>query len=110
MTGIWAIYFRYEAYRQHYGQVLLRPREYKVLQISRSDAYEPKFEGFKFSAYLVRLRDTGCENLPKRVYEKLQKSGKFSVEIASSDQKDASGETLLNPLSPRTMPQPCRYF
>ena len=32
----------------------------------------------------------------KRVYEKFQKSGKFSAEIASPDQKDASGETLLN--------------
>lgn len=73
----------------------LRPSEYKILQISRSDAYEPKFEGFEFGAYLVQLRDTGCENLPKRVYEKLQKGGKFSAEIASPDQKDASGETLL---------------
>lgn len=95
MTGIWAIYFRYEAYRQRCGQVL-RPSEYKILQISRSDAYEPKFEGFEFGAYLVQLRDTDCENLPKRVYEKLQKSGKFSAEIASPDQKDASGEMLLN--------------
>ena len=95
MTGIWAIYFRYEAYRQRCGQVL-RPSEYKILQISRSDAYEPKFEGFEFGVYLVQLRDTDCENLPKRVYEKLQKRGKFSAEIASPDQKDASGETLLN--------------
>lgn len=77
------------------GQVLC-PSEYKILQISRSDAYEPKFEGFEFGAYLVQLRDAGCENLPKRVYEKFQKSGKFSAEIASPDQKDASGETLLN--------------
>ncbi|WP_298979805.1 hypothetical protein [uncultured Campylobacter sp.] len=74
----------------------LRPSEYKILQISRSDAYEPKFEGFEFGAYLVQLRDADCENPPKRVYEKLQKSGKFSAEIASPDQKDASGETLLN--------------
>lgn len=94
MTGIWAIYFRYEACRQRCGQVL-RPSEYKILQISRSDAYEPKFEGFEFGAYLVQLRDTDCENLSKRVYEKLQKRGKFSAEIASPDQKDASGETLL---------------
>ena len=75
---------------------MLRPSEYKILQISRNDAYEPKFEGFEFGTYLVQLRDTDCENLPKRVYEKLQKSGKFSAEIASPDQKDASGETLLN--------------
>ena len=95
MTGIWAIYFRYEAYRQRCGQVL-RPSEYKILQISRSDADEPKFEGFEFGVYLVPLRDTDCENLPKRVYEKLQKRGKFSAEIASPDQKDASGEMLLN--------------
>lgn len=74
----------------------LYPSEYKILQISRSDAYEPKFEGFEFDAYLVQLRDTGCENPPKRVYEKFQKSGKFSAEIALPDQKDASGETLLN--------------
>ena len=78
VTGIWAIYFRYEAYRQHYGQVLCSS-EHKILQISRSDAYEPKFGGFEFGAYLVQLRDTDCENLPKRVYEKLQKSGKFSA-------------------------------
>ena len=77
MMGIWAIYFRYEAYRQRCRQVLY-PSEYKILQISRSDAYEPKFEGFGFGAYLVQLRDTGCENLPKRVYEKLQKSGNLA--------------------------------
>ena len=44
----------------------------------------------------MQLRDTGCENPLELVYEKLQKSGKFSAEIASPDQKDASGETLLN--------------
>ncbi|WP_298960622.1 hypothetical protein [uncultured Campylobacter sp.] len=66
---------------------MLRPSEYKILQISRNDAYEPKFEGFEFGTYLVQLRDTDCENLPKRVYEKLQKRGKFSAEIASPDQK-----------------------
>lgn len=64
VTRIWAIYFRYVVYRQRCGQVL-RPSEYKILQISRSDAYEPKFEGFEFGAYLVQLRDTDCENLPE---------------------------------------------
>ena len=36
------------------------------------------------------------EEVEAKVYEKLQKSGKFSAEIASPDQKDASGEMLLN--------------
>ena len=56
----------------------LYPSEYKILQISRSDAYEPKFEGFEFDAYLVQLRDTGCENLPKRVYESFKKAANLA--------------------------------
>lgn len=86
MTGIWAIYFRYEAYRGRCAQASIKFFEFhEATRMSRNS-----------KALNLALIWCGCENPPKRVYEKFQKSGKFSAEIALPDQKDASGEALLN--------------
>ena len=95
VTGISAIYFRYEPCDGPHGRVL-QPVEYKSKEISRSHGYEPNFGGFTFGAYLVQLRGAIVCDLVDKVYEKFALKSKFDSKIVSPNQKDANGETILN--------------
>ena len=94
-TGIWAIYFRYEAYRGAAGRRCSQA-SIKFFKFHEATRMSRNSKALNSALIWCSCEIRAAKIRPSEFMKSFRKAANLARRIASSDQKDASGETLLN--------------